>query len=614
VGAKAQAQKPNIVLIFIDDMGYGDIGPFGSPKNRTPNLDKMAREGMKLTSFYAAPVCSVSRAQVLTGCYGARVSIPGVFFPGEKNGINKDEHTVAELLKDQGYATMCIGKWHLGDQPEFLPTRHGFDHYFGLPYSNDMLKKAKGGTQPVVPLLRDEKIIELLTEQQQSGLTERYTDEAVKFISDNQKKPFFLYFPHTAIHTPIQPGAKFRGKSANGNVGDWIEEVDDSVGRVRATLAKLKLDKNTLVIFTSDNGPWLIKAKDSGEAGPLRGGKGSTWEGGVREPTIAAWPGKIAAGSASDAVAGTIDFLPTFVTLAGGSVPTDRKIDGKDITPLLLGKTKNSPHEARYYFNNYQLQAVRSGPWKLAIAPQSEGMGKAGQTIPASLESPRLYNLDTEVGERTDVAAAHPDVVARLKALAVAMRTELGETTPGPGRRPAGEVKNPVTLYPMEASAPAKSQPATLEALKIGDTLSGAQAPQIINRPLTISCTLEGKPQSGVLVAHGGTGTGYALYLKDGNAVFAVHPSGGELVRLTSPEPIPADATLEARIAADGALSLRVNGQTVASAKLSGPLNRQPQEPFCVGFDSANPVDPAYANTPRFAGKIQKLKVSTQSL
>ncbi len=604
-------EKPNIVLIFIDDMGYGDIGPFGSTKNRTPNLDKMAHEGMKLTSFYAAPVCSVSRAQVLTGCYGARVSIPGVFFPGEKNGINKDEHTVAELLKAQGYATMCIGKWHLGDQPEFLPTRHGFEHYFGFPYSNDMLHKAKGGKLPVVPLLRDDKVIELLTGEEQSRLTERYTDEAIKFITENQKKPFFLYLPHTAIHTPIHPGAKFVGKSANGRVGDWVEEVDWSVGRVRETLAKLGLEKNTLVVFTSDNGPWLTQGKDSGEAGPLRGGKGSTWEGGVREPTIAAWPGKIAPGSACDAVAGTIDFLPTFVKLAGGSVPTDRKIDGKDIAPLLLGKTKASPHEARYYFNGYNLQAIRSGPWKLAIASQSEGMGKAGQTVPASLESPRLYNLDTEIGERTDVAAAHPEVVARLKALAVEMASELGQGKPGV--RPAGVVQNPVTLYPFEeATKTVPAKPVTLDALKVGDTLSGTQAPQIVNRPLTISCSLDGKPPSGVLVAHGGMSTGYALYLKEGYVVFAVHPSGAELVRLTSPGTLPENAALEARIAADGMLSLKVNGQTVATRKLSGPLNRQPQEPFSVGFDSANPVDPTYEGMPRFAGTIRALKVSTQ--
>ncbi len=375
----ADAARPNIVLILIDDMGYGDIGPFGSTKNRTPNLDRMAAEGMKLTSFYAAPVCSVSRAQVMTGCYGPRVSIPGVFSPGAHNGISKDEHTVAELLKAQGYATICVGKWHLGDQPEFLPTRHGFDHYFGLPYSNDMMKKAKVNGQLVVPLVRGEKVIELLTGDDQDRLTERYTDEAIKFVTENKDHPFFLYLPHTAVHVPIHPGAAFREKSKNGRYGAWVEEVDWSTGKILDTLRELKLADNTLVVFTSDNGPWLQHGKDAGEAGPLRGGKGSTWEGGVREPTLALWPGKIAPGSVCDAVAGNIDFLPTFVKLAGGTVPADKKIDGKDIAPLLFGAVKESPHEAQYYYNGYKLQAVRSGPWKLAVAPQNDGLGKAGE-------------------------------------------------------------------------------------------------------------------------------------------------------------------------------------------------------------------------------------------
>lgn len=452
----AEARKPNIVLIFIDDMGYGDIGPFGSTKNRTPNLDRMAKEGMKLTSFYAAPVCSVSRAQVLTGCYGQRVSIPGVFPPASHAGINSEEHTVAELMKAQGYATMCIGKWHVGDQPEFFPTRHGFDHYFGLPYSNDMMRKPPGGDKPVVPLIRDEKVIEMLAGPDQDRLTERYTDEAVRFITENKTRPFFLYLPHTAVHVPVHPGGKFRDKSKNGIFGDWVEEVDWSVGRVLETLRELKLADNTLVVFTSDNGPWLTQGKNGGEAGPLRGGKGSTWEGGVREPTLAWWPGKIAAGSACDAVAGTIDFLPTFVKLAGGTVPADRKIDGADIAPLLLGTTKESPHEARYYYQGYKLQAVRSGPWKLAIAPQNENMG-GGQTAFASMEKPRLYNLDVEIGERTDVAADHPEVVAKLKTLAVKMAAELGDGKPGPAVRPAGFVKNAVML---SLDTPANEKPA----------------------------------------------------------------------------------------------------------------------------------------------------------
>ncbi len=447
----AAAAKPNVVLIFIDDMGYGDIGPFGSKLNRTPNLDRMASEGMKLTSFYAAPVCSVSRAQVITGCYGQRVSLPGVLSPGSAIGISAQEHTVAELMKAQGYATMCIGKWHLGDQPEFLPTRHGFDHYFGIPYSNDMLKPAKVNGKKVVPLVRDEKVQELLEEDDQDGITARYTDEAVKFITKNKAQPFFLYLPHNAVHTPIHPGAKFRGKSANGHFGDWVEEVDWSVGRILDTLRELKLTENTLVMFTSDNGPWLVQGKDSGVAGPLRGGKGTTWDGGVREPTLAWWPGKIAAGSVRDAIAGNIDFLPTFVKLGGGTVPADNQIDGQDIAPLLLGQTKQSPHEAWYYYHNYDLQAVRVGPWKLAIAPQPErtGYNKGEPKIPASLDRPRLYNLDTDIGEQHDVAEKNPEVVARIKALAVKMAAELGDGKAGPAVRPAGRVENPVTLYPV---------------------------------------------------------------------------------------------------------------------------------------------------------------------
>src|SRR4051812_30060538 len=295
--AAAAEPKPNVVIIFIDDLGYADIGPFGATKQKTPHLDRMAAEGMKLTSFYAAPVCSVSRAQLLTGCYGARVSVPGVYSPAGPQGLHPNEVTIAERLKPLGYATLCVGKWHLGDQPEFLPTRQGFDHYFGIPYSNDMQRTAKATGQRVVPLLRDDKVAELLTDEQQGKLVERYTGEAVGFIRANKDRPFFLYLPHTAVHTPIHAGKKFRGKSANGRFGDWVEEVDWSVGRVLDTLRELKLDGRTLVVFTSDNGPWLIRGADGGSAKPLRGGKGSTWEGGVRVPTIAWWPGKIAAGS-----------------------------------------------------------------------------------------------------------------------------------------------------------------------------------------------------------------------------------------------------------------------------------------------------------------------------
>jgi arylsulfatase A len=447
-GVTFAAAKPNVVVIFMDDMGYGDIGAFGATKQKTPHLDRMAAEGMKLTSFYAAPVCSVSRAQLLTGCYGPRIDVPGVYGPGSAKGLNPAESTIAERLKELGYATMCIGKWHVGDQPEFLPTRQGFDGYFGIPYSNDMQLKSSETGERVTPLLRDDKVAELLTDEQQGRIVERYTEEAVSFITANKDKPFFLYLPHTAIHTPIYPGEKFRGKSSNGRVGDWIEEVDWSTGRILDTLRELKPAGNTLVVFTSDNGPWLIKQADSGSSGPLRGGKGSTWEGGVRVPTLAWWPGRIAPASSVDAVAGTIDLLPTAVAVAGGKVPEQPVIDGRDLSPLFFGKTTESPRGVHYYFSGYQLQAIRKGPWKLAIEPQNETMGRPVEPD-ARTKEPRLYQLDEEIGEKTNVAARHPEVVEELRALGDKIMAEIGGGK-APARRPAGMVANPSFLYPAE--------------------------------------------------------------------------------------------------------------------------------------------------------------------
>jgi arylsulfatase A-like enzyme len=367
-------------------------------------------------------------------------------------GLSEKEHTIAGLLKGQGYATMCIGKWHVGDQPEFLPTRRGFDHYLGLPYSNDMGGEWDGAPdapagkrRPPLPLVRDEKVIETLRPADQGRLTERYTDEAVKFIREHKEKPFFLYLAHTAVHVPLHPGEPFRGKSANGTYGDWVEEADASAGRVLDTLRALNLDKNTLVVFTSDNGPWLTQGKNGGSAGPLRGGKGGTFEGGMREPTIAWWPGHVPAGGASDAVVGNIDLLPTFVQLAGGTVPAGRKIDGADLSRLLLGQTKDSPREAHYYFSGNRLEAVRSGPWKLAVAPQSENTGKPKKSDKQPF-TPKLYNLDTDIGETTDVAAKHPEVVKRLHELVAKMDADLGAARQGPGVRPPGRVAKPQPL------------------------------------------------------------------------------------------------------------------------------------------------------------------------
>ena len=535
------APQPNIIIHFIDDLGYGDIGPFGAVKQKTPHLDRMAREGMKLTSFYAAPVCSVSRAQMMTGCYGARVSVPGVYPPGSKNGLHPDEHTIADRLRPLGYATQCIGKWHLGDQPAFLPTKQGFDHYLGIPYSNDMLKTASVDDRRVVPLVRDDKVERLLDEADQDRIEEIYTDEAVKFIRGSKEKPFFLYFPHTAVHTPIHPGKAFQGSSQNGRFGDWVQEVDASVGRVFDTLRELQLDQNTLVIFTSDNGPWLIKGADGGSAGPLRGGKGGTWEGGVRVPTLAWWPSKITPCSVSDAVAGTIDVLPTCLKIAGAEVPAQPVIDGRDLSPLLFGQSKDSPREAHCYFSSYNLQAVRQGPWKLALTTQKETMGK--EAADDAKKNPRLYNLDQDIGEKTNLAAQHPDIVSKLTALAEKMTTEIGGDEPK-SRRPPGEVENPVTLYPTsdkpkERPAPkakAKAKPTDLSKLQPGDRLDAENAPQIADTPFTLTCELTTAQRDAILIAHGGASTGYALHLSGGKLMWTIrHGKPSSPPRPTTP-------------------------------------------------------------------------------
>ena len=622
--ATAAPAQPNLVIIFIDDLGYADIGPFGATKQRTPNLDRMAREGMKLTSFYAAPVCSVSRAQLLTGCYGARVSVPGVYFPGQANGLNPAEFTIAERLKERGYATMCIGKWHVGDQPEFLPTRQGFDRYFGIPYSNDMQKKSTQTGERVVPLLRDDKVAELLTDEQQSRIVERYTDEATGFIRANKDKPFLLYLPHTAVHTPIWPGEKFRGKSANGRFGDWVEEVDWSVGRVLDTLRELKLAERTLVVFTSDNGPWLIKGADGGSALPLRGGKGSTWEGGVRVPTIAWWPGKIAPGSVCDAVAGTIDLLPTAVALAGGTVPAQPVIDGRDLSPLLFGKTKESQREAHYYFAGYNIQAVRQGPWKLAIAAQPRSMGQ--NTDPdASGNAPRLYNLDQEISEQTNLAAKHPEVVAKLQSLAAKMTAEIGGKEPT-ARRPAGVVENPKTLYPTEDGAPRGKQAkqaaktdaktpakaASLDSLKPGDALDSAHAPQVSGKPFTITLTVETKQRDAILLAHGGLAVGYALHLKAGRVAFLVRTgTDAAFTEIIAPSDFTGSAAITATLAADGSMALKIGDEPAVTGKTGKLLARQPQEDFCLGHDNGMPVA-AYTGKGAFQGSIKGLKITTR--
>ena len=443
--AAAKDKPPNFVIIFTDDQGYQDVGCFGSPDIKTPNLDRMAAEGMKFTDFYVvSAVCSPSRAGLLTGCYPPRVSLTSVLFPRANVGLNPKEITIADILKKRSYATACIGKWHLGHLPQFLPTAQGFDSYYGIPYSNDMtiargmaaaddaklgqgltadtLKTAKAARNKV-PLLRDEKVIEYPADQ--TTLTKRYTEEAVKFITANKDKPFFLYLPHTMPHVPLFASEKFKGKSKRGLYGDVIQEIDWSVGEILKALKKAGVDDNTLVVFTSDNGPWLSKRKHSGCAKPLRDGKFTTYEGGMREPTIMRWPGKIPAGKVCSEVASTIDLLSTFAALAGGQKPTDRVIDGKDIRPLLLAKSgAKSPHEGFYYYRGNALQAVRSGKWKL----RASGRGKK----PAG----ELYDLAADIGEKKNVAAEHPEIVKRLKDMMDKFDKELKANV-----RPVGRAK-----------------------------------------------------------------------------------------------------------------------------------------------------------------------------
>ncbi|MDH7481666.1 MAG: sulfatase-like hydrolase/transferase [Armatimonadota bacterium] len=429
--ARADAERlPNFIVILADDLGYNDLSCYGSELIRTPRLDRMAAEGMRFTDFHtSAPVCTPTRASLMTGCYPLRVGLPAVINYHSKIGISSDETTIAELLKSRGYATACIGKWHLGWQKQFLPTRHSFDYYFGLPYSNDM---SYNGFP--VPLIRNEKIIEQPAVQE--TLTERYTAEAVRFIKENKDRPFFLYLAHTFPHVPLHVSEKFAGKSKRGLYGDVVECIDWSTGEILDTLAKLGLDKNTLVVFTSDNGPWLAKKDHGGSAFPLRNGKGSTWEGGMRVPCIMRWPGRIPAGTTCNELATVMDFLPTFARLAGTHVPSDRVIDGKDIWPLMRGdKDAISPYEVFYMYRVERLEAIRCGKWKLVLSRQEVG---TKENIPLS-----LYNLEEDISETTDVSAMYPTIVKRLQAYAERAREDLGDSLTGAigkNRRPPGRV------------------------------------------------------------------------------------------------------------------------------------------------------------------------------
>jgi arylsulfatase A-like enzyme len=440
LSTSAMAAPPNFVLINVDDLGYADLGCFGSQVHRTPNIDRLAAEGLRLTNYYVSSgVCSPSRASLMTGCYPRRVNLQKdhqngwVLFPRGKKGLNPDEITIAEVLSEAGYATAIVGKWHLGDQPPFLPTRQGFDNYFGIPYSNDMGRTDRpNANYPPLPLLRDEVVIE--QEPDQHYITRRYTEEAVHFIRTHSDQPFFLYLPHTMPHWPQYSSEAFAGKSANGKWGDAVEEVDWSTGVILETLDQLRLAESTVVLLMSDNGGPLQHGASNY---PLKGGKGSTFEGGMRVCCVVRWPGHVPAGETCDELVTSMDVLPTFADFAGTSPPTDRILDGRNVAPLLTGvEDARSPHEAFYYYWMDNLECVRSGDWKLRVANHARRELRR-------LEPPELFNLRADIGESTDVAADHPDVVSRLQAFAEAARQDLGDgDVAGANQRPAGHVEN----------------------------------------------------------------------------------------------------------------------------------------------------------------------------
>lgn len=443
------SKLPNVVLIFMDDLGYGDLSCYGATQYRTPNLDQLAAQGIRFTNFLSAQaVCSASRAGILTGCYPNRVGISGALSPNSAIGLNPDEEIIPEVLKKSGYRSAAIGKWHLGDSRKFLPLQQGFDEYLGLPYSNDMWPVYFDGSRniskeyarklafPELPLIKNnDKVKELKTLDDQSGLTTLYTEAAVEFIRKNKKDPFFLYLAHSMPHVPLAVSGKFKGKSEQGLFGDVMMEIDWSVGEVLKALADNGLEKNTLVIFTSDNGPWINFGNHAGSTGGLREGKGASFEGGQRVPCLMKWPGNIPSGTVCNKLASTIDILPTLATITGSPLPV-KKIDGVNILPLMLGDEKANPRETfLYYYRKNSLEAVRKGNWKLVFAHTGRtyiGFKPGADGFPGGVDEnckfeEGLYDLRRDPGERYDVKEFYPDVVAELKQVADEARLDLGD-------------------------------------------------------------------------------------------------------------------------------------------------------------------------------------------
>lgn len=442
----ARDDRPNVILINCDDLGYGDLACYGSTVNHTPTIDRLASEGILLTNFYAASsVCSPSRAALLTGCYPPRVGFgdfdgEAVLWPGDASGLSSEEMTLGRMLKDRGYATSMIGKWHCGDQPEFLPRAHGFDHFFGLPYSNDMAHMTTRPTLPPLPLILDDDVVQ--EQPDQTSLTERYVDEAVRFIRRNKSSPFFLYLAHMYVHLPLYVPEAFLAQSENGAYGAAVAAIDWSTSVILNELEQLGLSDNTIVIFTSDNGSTGLSG---GSNGPLRGRKGTNFEGGVRVPCVVRWPAEIPPASVSDQPVSAIDLLPTLAAAAGVSLPNDRIIDGRDVSPLLKrGVDPTLETRSLFFYYKDQLEAVRRGRWKLHVRNDE-------------VHARALYDLDLDVAERHDVAADHPGIVAELEAELARCRADLGDSAlaeTGSNRRAAGRVDHPDTLTHHDTSHP----------------------------------------------------------------------------------------------------------------------------------------------------------------
>jgi arylsulfatase len=456
----AAPTKPNVVIIFCDDLGYADIGPFGCTAYATPHLDRLAREGRRFTNFHVSQaVCSASRASLLTGCYNNRIGIFGALGPSANHGLNPDETTMAEIFKQKEYATGMAGKWHLGHLPPLLPIHHGFDEYYGMPYSNDMWPhgmEKKKVVYPPLPLIEGDKVIKTdVTAADQEQLTTDYTKRAVDFIKRNHDRPFFFYLAHSMPHVPLYVSDKFKGKSGAGLYGDVIQEIDWSVGQVMDALKSEGLENNTLVIFTSDNGPWLGYGNHAGSASPLREGKGTSWEGGVRVPCLMRWPGRIPAGTSCGDMLMTIDLMPTFAGFIGAKLP-DHTIDGLDVLPLIVGTPgAKNPHETYWtYYADNQLQSVCTGDgrWKLVLPHSYSTLngnpggrdGYAGPYQNRRIQEPELFDLASDLGEQTNVAAAHPEVVGKLEAASEKARADLGDfltKRAATNIRPPGRVK-----------------------------------------------------------------------------------------------------------------------------------------------------------------------------